>query len=118
MSSCAAGGKAPSLAGDWDAYVADGSTARPGFEGWRRMGFAHFANGDSGLVGSIRRRTGEPILDVTRVVSTHPDYVPALVGQGLASSFIYNSPGALSATALYNANPSLSKKRSTVHTHF
>ena len=28
-----------------------------------------------------------------------------LVGDGLASSFIYNSPGALSATALYNADP-------------
>src|SRR5689334_18345110 len=34
------------LRGEWDAYVADGSTARPGFEGWRRMGFAHFATGD------------------------------------------------------------------------
>ena len=31
-----------------------------------------------------------------------------LVGQGLASTFIFNSPGALSATSLYNANPSLS----------
>jgi flagellar hook-associated protein 1 len=31
-----------------------------------------------------------------------------LVGQGLASSFIYSSPGALSATSLYNANPALS----------
>jgi flagellar hook-associated protein 1 len=31
-----------------------------------------------------------------------------LVGQGLASSFISNSPGALSATSLYNANPALS----------
>ena len=31
-----------------------------------------------------------------------------LVGQGLASSFIYNSPGAISATSLYNANPALS----------
>ena len=51
------------LAGDWDAYVADGSTARPGFEGWRRMGFAHFA--DSG--GLIRRRTGETMLAVARV---------------------------------------------------
>jgi flagellar hook-associated protein 1 len=28
-----------------------------------------------------------------------------LVGDGLASSFVYNSPGALSATALYNADP-------------
>jgi flagellar hook-associated protein 1 len=31
-----------------------------------------------------------------------------LVGAGLASSFIYNSPGALGATSLYNANPSKS----------
>jgi flagellar hook-associated protein 1 FlgK len=28
-----------------------------------------------------------------------------LVGDGLASSFVYNSPGALTATSLYNANP-------------
>ena len=28
-----------------------------------------------------------------------------LVGDGLASSFIYNSPGALTATSLYNVNP-------------
>src|SRR5215813_2406546 len=28
-----------------------------------------------------------------------------LVGDGLASSFIYNSPGALTATSLYSANP-------------
>ncbi len=28
-----------------------------------------------------------------------------LVGDGLASSFVYNNPGALSATALYNADP-------------
>ena len=31
------------------------------------MGFAHFAVSDSGVSGSIRRRTGEPILDVTRI---------------------------------------------------
>ena len=28
-----------------------------------------------------------------------------LVGAGLASSFTFNSPGALTATSLYNANP-------------
>jgi putative CocE/NonD family hydrolase len=61
---CAPRVSVPSLAGDWDAYLADGSTAHPGFEGWRRMGFAHFDNGDS---GSIRRRTGDTILAVTRV---------------------------------------------------
>ena len=57
----------PSLAGDWDAYLASGSTQRPGFEGWRRMAFARFSQTDSGLTGSIRRRTGEPMLDVTRL---------------------------------------------------
>ncbi len=65
-----AGGSAaaPSLAGDWDAYLASGSAARAGFEGWRRLGFAHFAAGDSGMAGAIRRRTGESILEVARVV--------------------------------------------------
>jgi putative CocE/NonD family hydrolase len=56
----------PSLIGDWDAYVALGSTPLPGFEGWRRMGFAHFASDSSGITGSIRRRTGEPMLDLAR----------------------------------------------------
>ena len=69
----------PALAGDWDVYLASGSAARPGFQGWRRMGFAHFAARDSaplaaapgtaGLAGTIRRRTGEPILAVTDVVA-------------------------------------------------
>jgi putative CocE/NonD family hydrolase len=59
----------PAITGDWDAYLASGSTTRPGFEGWRRMGFAHFEKGDSGIVGSIRRRTGEPMLDVTNVAT-------------------------------------------------
>ncbi|MEO6878978.1 MAG: CocE/NonD family hydrolase, partial [Gemmatimonadaceae bacterium] len=62
--------RAPAIAGDWDAYLASGSTPRPGFEGWRRMGFAHFAAGDAGDSGSIRRRTGEPMLDVTHIVTT------------------------------------------------
>src|SRR4051812_39362879 len=56
-----------SLTGDWDAYIANGSTPLPGFEGWRRQGFAHFAQGDSGITGAIRRRTGEPLLDVAHV---------------------------------------------------
>jgi hypothetical protein len=68
---CATPGSAhenpPSLAGDWDAYVARGTTTLAGFEGWRRMGFAHFASADSGFVGSIRRRTGERMLDVAHV---------------------------------------------------
>ncbi|MEP6780904.1 MAG: CocE/NonD family hydrolase, partial [Gemmatimonadaceae bacterium] len=68
---------APSLVGDWDAYLAGGSTAREGFEGWRRQGFAHFVTGDS---GAIRRRTGEPIVSVTRVVGHGNNLV--LYGQG------------------------------------
>ena len=51
-----------SLSGDWDAYSALGSTPLPGFEGWRRMGFAHFASD----TGSIRSRTGDAILDLAR----------------------------------------------------
>ncbi len=62
---CAAGSGARSVAGDWDVYVANGSTPLVGFEGWRRIGFAHFASRDSGYAGSIRRRTGESMLDVT-----------------------------------------------------
>ncbi|MGH7621780.1 MAG: CocE/NonD family hydrolase, partial [Gemmatimonadaceae bacterium] len=38
------------------------------------MGFAHFADGDSGVVGTIRRRTGEPMLDPARAVA-HGDSV-------------------------------------------
>jgi putative CocE/NonD family hydrolase len=59
----------PTLVGDWDAYLASGSTGRAGFEAWRRMGFASFTPGSSGLTGSIRRRTGEPILEVSRVTT-------------------------------------------------
>lgn len=73
-------GGAPSLAGDWDAYLASGSSARPGFEGWRRLGFAHFAAGDSGMAGAIRRRTGEPILEAARVVARGDSVV--LTGTG------------------------------------
>jgi len=41
-----------------------------GFEGWRRMGYAHFAGSDSGFVGFLRRRTGDPMLTVTQVTAT------------------------------------------------
>jgi dipeptidyl aminopeptidase/acylaminoacyl peptidase len=34
------------------------------------MGFAHFAAGDSAVTGSIRRRTGEPMIDVAQVNAT------------------------------------------------
>ena len=37
----------PSLAGDWDVYIALSAQPKFGFEGWRRMGFAHFASADS-----------------------------------------------------------------------
>src|SRR5258708_7005736 len=58
----------PSLAGDWDVYVALSAQPKFGFEGWRRMGFAHFAVPDSGFVGFLRRRTGQPMLTVNQVV--------------------------------------------------
>src|SRR5258707_4710460 len=57
----------PTLAGEWDVYIALSARPHFGFEGWRRMGFAHFAGSDSGNVGSLRRRTGEPMLTVTQV---------------------------------------------------
>jgi putative CocE/NonD family hydrolase len=64
----------PSLAGDWDVYIASGAQPKFGFEGWRRTGFAHFAGSDSAFVGWLRRRTGEPMLTVTQV-SAHGDSV-------------------------------------------
>jgi putative CocE/NonD family hydrolase len=66
---CASPAPTHSLAGDWDAYVAYGTAERPGFIGWRRVGFAHFAASDSGAAGTIRRRTGEPMLEVSRAVA-------------------------------------------------
>jgi uncharacterized protein len=64
----------PTLAGDWDAYSALGSTPLPGFEGWRRMGFAHFGSDSGGITGAIRSRTGDPILDLARA-DVHGDSV-------------------------------------------
>jgi len=61
---------AGSLAGDWDVYIALSAQPKFGFEGWRRMGFAHFAGADSGFVGFLRRRTGEPMLTVTQVTTS------------------------------------------------
>jgi uncharacterized protein len=67
---CAGRGRSEkSLSGDWDAYLASGTTTNPGFTGWRRMGFAHFDRRDSGLVGSVRRRTGEPLVDDAHVAT-------------------------------------------------
>ena len=75
----------PTIAGDWDVYVALGSTARGGFEGWRRMGFAHFAGADSQYVGAIRRRAGATMLAVARVMITLDSMV--LAGGGNQSMF-------------------------------
>ncbi|HWC75662.1 MAG TPA: CocE/NonD family hydrolase [Gemmatimonadales bacterium] len=55
------------ISGDWDVYIALSATPKFGFEGWRRMGFAHFAGADSGNVGFLRRRTGEPMLIANHV---------------------------------------------------
>jgi putative CocE/NonD family hydrolase len=60
----------PTLTGDWDVYIALSAQPKFGFEGWRRMGFAHFAGADSGFTGFLRRRTGEPMLTVTQVSTT------------------------------------------------
>ena len=69
VQSCGAGADRPAsrLAGEWDVYIALSARPHFGFEGWRRMGFAHFAGADSGNVGWLRRRTGEPLLTVTQV---------------------------------------------------
>ena len=81
---CASRAAHPDLAGDWDAYVADGSAARPGFEGWRRMGFAHFGGADSGFAGSVRRRTGEPMVTVTTVSAANDSVLLAGTNTGEA----------------------------------
>ncbi len=60
----------PTLAGDWDVYIALSAKPKFGFEGWRRMGYAHFAGSDSGFVGFLKRRTGDPMLTVTQVTAT------------------------------------------------
>src|SRR5258708_24733950 len=60
----------PSLAGEWDVYIALSAKPKFGFEGWRRMGLENFAGSDSGFVGSLRRPTGDPRLTVTQVTAT------------------------------------------------
>ncbi len=87
-SACAAGGNSHTVTGDWDAYVASGSTPLAGFEGWRRMGFAHFAGRDSGFAGSIRRRTGERTLDVASVTANGDSItLNGTRGQALAATW-------------------------------
>jgi hypothetical protein len=100
---CSAHNQALTLAGDWDAYVALGSVPRGGFEGWRRMGFAHFATADSGFVGAIRRRTGEPILAVSRVTAQNDSLVLADDG-GHALSAAWRQD-TLSGVMLDNGKP-------------
>ena len=55
------------LAGEWDVYIALSATPHFGFEGWRRMGFAHFAGRDSANVGWLKRRTGQPMFTAASV---------------------------------------------------
>jgi putative CocE/NonD family hydrolase len=100
---CTSRGKAPVLGGDWDVYLARGSTSLPGFEGWRRMGFAHFAGRDSSLAGSIRRRTGEPILLVTHV-ATRSDSV-RLSGSGSQAIAAAWHGDTLAGTMLVDGKP-------------
>jgi putative CocE/NonD family hydrolase len=88
LAACAPRDREPSIVGEWDAYMASGSTAHPGFEGWRRMGFAHFAANDSGQAGSIRRRTGEPIVQVTSVTARSDSLLlTGAGGQSIAASW-------------------------------
>src|ERR1041384_4860468 len=58
------------LAGDFDVYIALSATPKFGFEWWRRMGFAHFAGADSGNVGYLMRRTGQPMLTANQVATS------------------------------------------------
>jgi putative CocE/NonD family hydrolase len=81
-STVAARRKSATLAGEWDVYVALSAQPHFGFEGWRRMGFAHFAGSDSGNVGWLRRRTGQPMLNVTSV-SAKGDSVLLTQGAGV-----------------------------------
>ena len=55
------------LAGDYDVYIALSAKPKFGFEGWRRMAFAHFTGSDSGHVRFIERRIGQPMLSVHQV---------------------------------------------------
>lgn len=58
------------LTGEWDVYIALSAKPHYGFEGWRRMAFAHFAGSDSGFAGHVLRRTGQPILTVSNVTQS------------------------------------------------
>ncbi|HSU94703.1 MAG TPA: CocE/NonD family hydrolase, partial [Gemmatimonadaceae bacterium] len=88
MFACTPRYHSPVISGDWDAYIALGSTTRGGFEGWRRMGFAHFGGHDAGTIGSIRRRTGEPILEVRSEIA-HADSV-VLTGDSASLNAVWH----------------------------
>jgi putative CocE/NonD family hydrolase len=76
----------PSLAGDWDAWFALGTTPHAGFEGWRRLGFAHFAPDNGALRGAIRRRTGDTILAVSRVTASGDSVMLSNAGSSALSA--------------------------------
>ena len=76
----------PSLAGDWDAWFALGTTPHAGFEGWRRLGFAHFAPDTGALRGAIRRRTGDTILAVSRVTASGDSVMLSNAGSSALSA--------------------------------
>lgn len=76
----------PSLAGDWDAWFALGPTPHAGFEGWRRLGFAHFAPDTGALRGAIRRRTGDTILAVSRVTASGDSVMLSNAGSSALSA--------------------------------
>ena len=101
---CAPRGATQTLTGEWDAYVALGSSPGDGFEGWRRMGFAHFAGADSAFAGAVRRRTGEMMLDVQHAVTTADTVVLSSAG---ADSFKATWHGdTLSGVLLSSGKPS------------
>jgi putative CocE/NonD family hydrolase len=76
----------PSLAGDWDAWFTLGTTPHAGFEGWRRLGFAHFAPDNGALRGTIRRRTGDTILAVSRVTASGDSVMLSNAGSSALSA--------------------------------
>src|SRR5262249_49862731 len=63
-------GPSPRLSGEWDVYIALSATPKFGFEGWRGMAVAHFAGADSGNVGYVWRRTGQPVLTAHQVTES------------------------------------------------
>jgi hypothetical protein len=48
------------LAGDWDVYIALSATPKYGFEGWRRMGFAHFAGSEAKVTMAVGLQVASP----------------------------------------------------------